>query len=168
MLRSIYNIFPVNIKIMLYYFMIYSYLHYAICAWGNAYDVHVKLLIILHKRTIRLVTNASWLDHCKPLAYDYSLLMLPEIYLYKCVLTTYRYLFYFDALLLTQLLSLSYGSRHPFMLSVPYCRTTLRKRSSVLSCIAVWNNLPIDLRSVRSFTSLKQLYKIYLVNHYVY
>jgi hypothetical protein len=147
--------------------MIYVYLHYAICVWGNAYNIYINPLLVLQKRAIRLVTNAGWFDHCKSLAYNNSLLMLYDIYLYKCVLTTYRYLFLFNNYSLSHLFCMTSSDRHPCILSVPYCRTTLRKRSFVLSCINVWNKLPTNIRMSRSFVSLEYLCKKHLISNYV-
>jgi hypothetical protein len=121
---------------------------------NSIYDTRSELYIIIPPRKGNI-------------AYNNSLLMLKDIYLYKCVTTTYRYLFHSDELILSQLLLLTDGNRHPNTLSVLYCKTTLRKRSFVLSSIDIWNKLPIRLRSIRSFVSLEHLYKNYLINTYV-
>src|SRR5699024_9701859 len=42
---------------------IHSHIQYAICSWGGVYESTLKYVVLLQKRAIRLVCNASFLEH---------------------------------------------------------------------------------------------------------
>ena len=60
----------VNIAILksLYYAIIYSHLVYAIQIWGSAYDSHLKKIVVIQKRALRLVAYEDYNDIPGPLA----------------------------------------------------------------------------------------------------
>ena len=78
-MRTLYNCF------------IYPYFTYCIEEWGNACQSYWKPLIILQKRTIRMVAGDKKLDHTLPLFHSLNLLQINEIYVYCVQLFMYKY-----------------------------------------------------------------------------
>ncbi len=168
MLRSVNNCFPQYVKLMLYYAMIYPYLVYCIVAWGNAYVAHLNPLITLQKQAIRLICNKPKLEHCKPLACYHQLLMVNELYQFNCVLQTFRYIYLVDNMSLSH--SFVFSSRndlHANKLSVYHSRTVARQKSFLVSCIKIWNNLPVYIRTVLDYKYLKCVTKSYFLHMYL-
>ena len=52
--------------VTLYNSLVFPYLNYVLEVWGGAQDIHIKYLIILHKRDIRLISCSSRMTHTKP------------------------------------------------------------------------------------------------------
>ena len=51
--------------VTLYNSLVFPYLNYCLEVWGGAQDIHIKSLIILHKRAVRLITCSSQMTHTK-------------------------------------------------------------------------------------------------------
>ena len=63
--------------IALYFALLYPFLIYGILIWGNTYPTNIKLLFILQKRAIRLITFSKFDEHTSPL--QNFLIWLPSI-----------------------------------------------------------------------------------------
>ena len=53
---------------------------YSLAVWGNVAKVHINRIITLQKQEIRLVHRIKRLDRVAPIAYENSILLLPELY----------------------------------------------------------------------------------------
>jgi hypothetical protein len=101
-------------------------------------------------------------SHCTN-CFKYQLLLLNEIFQFKCMSTLYCYLFGNRAMLLSEpfaFLRTECHLRFCNQLAVHYCRTSLCKKSFLLTAISMWNNLSDDLHSrpIRKFVLLKKCY----------
>ena len=54
--------------------LIYPYINYCNVVWGSAYKFHIKPLIVLHRKAVRLITNANLRDTSAPIFYKLKLL----------------------------------------------------------------------------------------------
>ena len=81
---------------MLYYSLIYPFLTYAVVTWGNTYTTTSRLLIILQKRAVRLMTFSEFRAHSDPIFHVLGLLKLPDIIFLHNAL--FMYDFYSDCL----------------------------------------------------------------------
>ena len=72
------------ILLQLYYSLIYPFLTYGIIIWGNTYMTTLHPLILLQKKTIRLMTFSNFDEHTEPLFKSNELLKLKDlIFLYN-------------------------------------------------------------------------------------
>ena len=69
-----------NCKKILYYSMIFPYLHYCLSIWGAACSTALKPLIILQKRAIRIVASVGYLDPTNDIFKRLKILKLNDIY----------------------------------------------------------------------------------------
>ena len=53
--------------VTLYNSLVFPYLNYCSEVWGGVQDIHIKSLIILHQRAIRLITCSPRKTHTKPI-----------------------------------------------------------------------------------------------------
>ena len=71
----------VDIKslIGLYYALIYPLITYSLIAWGHTYESIINPLILLQKRTIRIITFPSCFEHSSPLFKSLKLIKLQDL-----------------------------------------------------------------------------------------
>ena len=55
---------------------------------------------------------------------------------------------------------------HSFKISVHLCRTELRRRLFNVSCVGIWNGLPVDTVNSNSVDKLKRLLDVVLGNRF--
>ena len=79
-----------ELKLMLYYTMIYPYLSYCDILWGCASQTTLHKLLIVQKRAVRIITNSQYLASSAPLFVRLKLLKISDIntfltsqYMYK-------------------------------------------------------------------------------------
>ena len=71
---------PKNVLRNLYFSLVYSYLNYVICIWGGTYQSHLQKIIILQKRILRIMNNASFYSHTHDLFRENGILKFTDIY----------------------------------------------------------------------------------------
>ena len=86
-LCKIRHLVPFYILRQLYYSLIYPHLLYCIEAWGSTYPTHIKPLVLLQKKIIRIITFSPWQAHTSELFIATKILPLQKIlFLSICVL----------------------------------------------------------------------------------
>lgn len=93
-LRRLKDTVNTETMLLIYYAQIQSILSYGIMVWGNS--SHITQLFLLQKRAVRLICNASWRAHCKPLFKNLKLLTLPSIYILSLLIHTHSKLDHFE------------------------------------------------------------------------
>ena len=63
----------------LYNALILPHFNYSLLLWGSSASSYLEQLFILQKRAIRLISNASFHDHTKPLFHYHKLLTLKDL-----------------------------------------------------------------------------------------
>ena len=92
-LRILKYSFPKHILIMIYMSLIHSYINYCNVIWGSAYECHLKPLIVLQKKAIRLISNSKFRDESAPIFYNLKLLPILKVFQLNCLLFIYKCLF---------------------------------------------------------------------------
>ena len=70
----------------IYYSLLYSHLPRGIQVWGSAFDTNINKLIVLQKKTVRMISNENPIGfrgpsaHTSPLFSELSILKLKDIY----------------------------------------------------------------------------------------
>ena len=169
-LCKIKDYIPINILCNLYYAFIYPHLNYGILAWGSTYCMYLLPIEILQKRIIRIITGSPYLAHTSPLFRDRAMLKIKDIYSLHCILYIYNVLNtdkypsvkeYIHSLQPNH----SHNTRSTTLLR-PYPRIEKFTKSSIYHSMTLWNALPNALKTVRTFSLLKQKYKLYLIEQY--
>ena len=151
-----------ELSIVLYYSLIYPYLLYANPAWGGTYETHLKPLILVQKRIIRLISGETYLAHTTPLFAATSILRISDINFFVLA----QMCFYSD-----QILNYSpihdHNTRSRNDVRPEFQRLTLCQHSTTYLLPLVWNKLPIDIKNLNSFHTYKNKVKQLLVSSYV-
>ena len=79
-LNKVKYFLPKNSLYQLYCSFILPFLSYGILLWGNASTQYMTKVFKLQKRTLRIISNSSYLSHTKPLFEKYNTLNIFQIY----------------------------------------------------------------------------------------
>jgi hypothetical protein len=166
---------PLSVRMNLYYAFIYSHLSYCNIVWGFASPSTLNCLFMLQKKAVRLVSKSSYRDHTNPLFRSLSLLKLFDIYklqvclfILKCKhlhtsnpsLPFYQHFFFSSV-------NKNYNTRcHPLNLTIPFCKSSVRKCAILFSGPLIWNSLPDHVKSVDSYSSFKLQFTSYCTSLY--
>jgi hypothetical protein len=122
----------------LYFSLIYPYLHYCVVVWGSTYPCNLNRIILLQKRTIRIINREAFDSHTDPVCKENLILKFENIYLlYLC---KFMYLYSSNLLphsfdnFITPISSVhGYYTRSSHLLYVPFCRTNLEAYSGAVN-----------------------------------
>ena len=64
----------------LYYSLVYSYLQYRILVWSSTYPTHLRRLVLLQNRIVRVISKKGFDAHTEPLFKNLIILKLEDIY----------------------------------------------------------------------------------------
>lgn len=175
LLRASYNLFPLFVKRMIYFAFVHSHINYCLAVYGGAAKVHMNKIIVLQKKAIRLIYNASLNEHVKPLALIGRILLCDEMFMLQCCVLAYRYyklshnfkLFQDAGLVALQMVNVCASrSASNNNYYVPFVRTKTRQCSALFQCIKAWNVLPNDLKLINSLPMFKSKVCNYLLDKY--
>ena len=62
---------------------VYPYLNYAAEVWEDASNLHLRSVLKLQKKAVRIISQVGWRDHTFPLFSKLNILRLEEIHFYK-------------------------------------------------------------------------------------
>ena len=158
---------------ILYQRLIEPYLTYSCIIWASSEkNTHLEVLHKLQKRAVRIILNAQYTAHSKPLFYKLNILNIYDICLSYTVQFTYkslnhllptRYNSYFMPLKDLHLYYTRNSKSNLFLLNAQKsCRiNSLRVRAPKL-----WNSLPVSIRNIPTFKRFKSSLKIHLLSYY--
>ena len=75
----------------LYYSYIYPYLIYCIEVWGISPHTHLKPLLLLQKKIVRIMTFSSYYAHTAPILNDLKILTIDKLIVHRIGITMYKY-----------------------------------------------------------------------------
>ena len=82
-LSKLRHILPITALRNLYYSMVHSQLLYGIAIWGNTYDKHLKRLILLQNKAVKIFAGGQWRDRVSPFYEQLHILKLKDLYTYE-------------------------------------------------------------------------------------
>ena len=152
---------PLKARFNYYYGFIYPYLSYNVVVWGGTYEIHLKPLIIQHKRFIRTMADAAARDHTSPLFLKFGLLKFSDIYRFNLLQRMFKEIqngnFSVDHSRFTRNRNLAAPTFH---------RLSLSQHAFSFSGPSHWNALPNYLRIIPKFRNFKRELKSYLLDQY--
>ena len=159
---KIRNLLPLHAKLNFYYSFIYPYLSFNILAWGSTSQCHIQPLVIQQKKIVRILTNSKFRDHTGPLFSQLRLLKLEDIYKFQLLIHTRQ-----------KILTGNYRCAHNVNtrsreLAVP----TFQRLSKTQNSISfrgphLWNQLPVELKNIKSLSLFKSKLKNHIIDSYV-
>ena len=144
------KVFNQETLVALYYSMIYPYLSYCIHVWGSAYLNHLKDLVSLQKRIIRVISGVPPLTHTEPLFKHLKILPIRGIYVYAVSLFMFKFMNCMLPDLFTTMFRYTsghnpYNTRQSETLYIDCCSTTRSQKNIRYIGAYIWNILRIKI-----------------------
>ena len=153
----------------LYYSLFMPYLCYCCEIWGNTYESNVKCISIMQKRVIRVICGERRLAHTNQLFKEKSILKFSDLVKYKTCIMMFK-LFTNDCPKHLQLRFTIYENPHNTRRKnnfiVLYSRTNMKAMCLSVYGVKLWNNLPENIKALRSIHLVKNRYKKYILSLY--
>ena len=146
----------------IYFTLIHPFIIYCLPIFGATYEVHLHPLNVLHKRAVRLISDAPFLAHADPLFYENNILKIYDQNKHSLATYVYKNI---DVLLEYQRLH-NYSTRNRENLLPPFHRLRTTQQSVLFNAINVWNSVPQNIKECTSVCGFKNRYKRYLIEHY--
>ena len=143
---------PKSSLISLYYSLVYPYLIYYLPVWGATYNEHLKPLIVLQKKCIRIINGLEFGAHTN--SHFHSNKILKFVDLYRVELGTYVFnnLDKFSYCLRTH----TYETRYHSTMLPAYNRLTSTQHSIFSTCPSLWNTILEITRISRSMPDFRK------------
>ena len=167
-LRILRFSFPKHILIMVYMSLIYSYINYCNLIWGSADECHLRPLIVLQKKAVRLINNSNVRDPSAPIFYDFKILPIPQVFHFNCLKFIYKCLKENSFPVIRQRILdncsyHSYETRHRSLLNPSFGRLHICKKAYLSQSINLWNTLDVSLKESKSLHIFKSNVKHFLL-----
>ena len=151
---------------MVYFSLIYPYLHYSALTWGNTYKSRLNQLNVLNNKAIRIMTFSDYRTHAPPLFKYLGILQFQDIVYTQIAIFMYDFhnnllpapfSNYFKKLSDVH----SYHTRHSTLnYYLPSISTNYGKSSLKFSGISIWNDIDIKLKNLNRATFIKTVKQI--------
>ena len=165
-------VLPSSVLLMLYSSLILPYLNYGILVWGNTHQVLLEKLLLLQKKSMRIIFNLHPRTHTDDLFFHNKILKVKELYLFHLG----QFMFKFKANNLPKVFDQTfnqndsfhnYPTRHSNEYHLPLLRTILAQSTFVYTGPKFWNNLDDNLKIKMSIHSFKNKLKQLLLQTYI-
>ena len=148
--------------------MIYPLITYCSSLWGNCAASHIRPLIVLRKKLVRVMTRSDFRCHTALLFENLNRLNVKQINKYFSLLYVHRNLFpattnyifrHYD--------NLSYPTRYNDSgnLIIPKTRILLSLEKSIkVYGLALFNDLPLEIKECRDLSMFKRKLKKWIIH----
>ena len=148
-------------KISLYYSLVYPYIQYCNIIWSSTYPSSLNRILLLQKRIIRIVANADYLSHTKPLFKNLKILDIFNLNTFSIVCFMFQY---HNGLLPSPFLNIflknsdihQYNTRSSHCYRSHTCRTNIKQFTILYNGPKIWNSLPKHITNTSSFSLFKK------------
>lgn len=161
LLRKLSNEVDGKFLCMAYYAFFHAHLSYGTKLWGHSSLTNKVLL--LQKKALRLISNAGFHDHCKPLFIEKRILTVYSVYILQCTIAIKDSLYSF----VTNADVHNHSTRFSSNLFIPRTRLSKVLKCYPVSGIKMFNALPLSIRSLPRPRFIKVL-RDWLVMHPLY
>ena len=155
----------------LYYSLVHSYLTYGVMLWGSAHQKHLKRLITLQKRSMRIITGSKYNEHSDPLFKSLHIPKLDDLLNIQMCKTIHAFL---NGELPNPLRPIfcsnsnvhSFNTRQHNDLHFAPMRMDIVFRSFICRAPNLWSKLPDRLKDIRSTQSFDSQIKKHFISSY--
>ena len=151
-----------SLEIMYKSFVLPS-MEYANVVWGGSFDCDIAKLEAIHIDAMRLIAGATARSHIDNLYKECNWLSIQKRIDIASLTMMYKIINGYSPLYLSNLIDQDvnqfYNFRQQRALRVPLCRLEVFKRSFFPRTINLWNDLPLQFRSVTSLEEFKRKFK---------
>lgn len=127
---------------MAYYAFFHSLLSYGTRLWGHS--AHTHKVLLMQKKAVRILSNAGYLDHCRPLFVRNGILTVYSVYIFQCLLAIRDN---FDSYVTNNDVH-THNTRASPDVFIPRCRLSKTLKCFPVSGFKFFNFLPVEIRSL--------------------
>ena len=162
---------PSSVLLILYFSLILPYLNYGILAWGNTHQTLLDKLLLLQKKSLRIIFNLQTRAHTDNLFFENKILKIKDLYLFQLGQFMFKYNTknlpnIFDYLFFRNDHVHNYPTRRSSEYHLPLLRTIHAQNTFVFTGPKFWNSLDGNLKDATSLISFKGKLKKYLIGSY--
>lgn len=158
LLRSLSGVVPMKYLRTAYFSFFHSIISYGLILWGNASQINDVLLI--QKKALRIITNSSYLEHCKPLFINQKIPTVINLYVYYVLIYTHKNL---SCLQLRSDVH-SINTRYRNRIDIQHQRLTKSLNSFEITGQKLFNKLPSHLHNVSQKIFKQKIYSWLVLN----
>jgi len=158
-----------NILTTLYYTLIYPYIDYGITLWGSAYSTHLKKIMVMQKKSVRIIVKAKYNEHTDPIFKELKILRLEDIY----KLNIAKYMFGIHTLpvninkiVINNRQVHEHNTRNINNPHVRQRKTQVASKSFRHIGPLIWYQIPIAVKDSKSIKSFKSKYTKHILHGY--
>ena len=149
----------------LYYSYIYPYLIYCIEVWGISPHTHLKPLLLLQKKIVRIMTFSTYYAHTAPIFKDISILTIDKLIVHRIRIAMYKYSNgllpdVFNTLYVKNSEIHTYSTRSQDLYHILSGTQTFSNISA-----KIWNSLTVNIYVNVTLIKFKESLKLYLLNN---
>ena len=162
--------YPIHILRLLYMSLIFSYLNYCNVVWGSAYECHLRPLLTLQKKAVRIITKSAYDERSAPIFNSLKILQVPKIHKLNCFIFMFKCLNcnnfpIFRNKILQNTASHNYATRHRDLFYIPRERLEICRKSFLNKGISLWNELDSEVKNLKTLKSFKKVIKNILLQN---
>ena len=166
-IRRVSNLIPPNVKLKIYYALIYSRITYAITIWGRSLAISKNLCHNALRRAWNVVffgTNARTPPEKRVMSFDSIFEYCTAVKLYKILLLHNHEYFARNFANLT--VEHNYNTRFnaSSKFNTPFFSRTKCQNSFIYQSVRIWNSIPLNIREAPSLRNFKTLLKKFLIS----
>ena len=163
---------PSSSLLTLYHSLILPYLNYGILAWGNTHQVLLNRLLLLQKKSLRIISNSPIRTSTDPLFYDNKILKINDLYHLQLGQFMYNYNnnllpHTFDSMFPKNQSFHKYPTRQSDEFHLPLLRTLLAQNTFIYTGPKFWNSIEKEIKDAPSVNSFKHKLKSFLLKSYI-
>jgi len=162
---------PLSVLKNIYFAFVYRHILYGIEIYANTSSIHLKKLITLNNKLLRILQNKLYKFHLKDLYHNFDTLAIPELHIHQMLILVHKFLHH---ILLLPTAFANYftinsaihlhNTRVRENLHLDYVSTNYGKMTVRYKASKIWNKLPSSLKnffSVKHFSSkLKEFLQV--------
>ena len=165
------NFLPEHTLLTLYFSLFHSIITYGILIWGSSSKSFLNQILVVQKKTIRVICGKDRYFHTKPLFLRLNILNFFDLFNYSVCIHLFKILVldkYINLknLILQNNVDHNYNTRIS-LLRLPFYSKSLCQRSLIYIGPKLWNLLPNFIKSIKTLSSFKRKLKGYLLNKYM-
>jgi len=147
---------------LIYFAFVHSHLLYGIEIYGNTTANHLSKLLVLNNRLLRILQHKPFKTHTTDLYNTYFTLPVQLLHSYQNMVFMHRYVHHRNELTVifstyfeeSQFIHI-HDTQHKYDFHTHFVHAEFGKRSIKYNGCKLWNNLPDDIKAIRSCRSFK-------------
>ena len=126
-------------------------------------------LLVVHNKVLRIITNSPWNTHAPPIFIKLGILTVFNINKLQTACFMYKVMNNLVPSFIVNMFTVNsaidnYNTRQKNNLHIPGYRTKVREHSVSVCGVNMWNDIPEELKELRTYNQFRMKYKRYFLS----